>query len=90
MQALGDHGALGGMRGASACAHLPNRKVQREEVRQNGAVCRGAVYDADRTGVAADRHAALTVSLDCSGTTATAEQASPSGRLAALLSFLGL
>jgi hypothetical protein len=69
---------------------LSNHKVQREEVRQNGAVCRCAVYDADRTGVAADRHTTLTVSLDYSGTTATAEQASPSGRLAALLSFLGL
>jgi hypothetical protein len=40
---------------------LSNHKVQREEVRQNGAVCRCAVYDADRTGVAADRHTTLAV-----------------------------
>ena len=92
MQAVGDRGAFnfgGNERGPCVC-DAANRRVQREEVRQSGAVCRGAVDDADRTGVAADRHAALTVSLDCSGTTATAERASPSGRLAALLSFLGL
>ena len=67
-----------------------NQRAQREEVRQHGAVCRCAVYDADRTGVAADRHAELTWSLDYSGTTALAEQASTSGRLTVVLSCLGL